>query len=229
MAGICDFIFLIDGTGSMRPCLDALKSNIAAFIDELADNPQTPVRDWRGRIICYRDHKCDSDWWEPAPFVRTAEQLKQQLSSLAAHGGGDEPESLLDALYKVCSMEDERRGVQLSSGDKWRHRGDAVRVVVVFTDATYHPEMSIPEALGGTVDDIVHLAHNNRIILILYAPDHDCYDKLSRIDKSQWEPIEGPDFQKGLADFTGNKEAFRKAMLALAKSISKTVSVEVCA
>ncbi|MFV8756604.1 hypothetical protein ACNOYE_39165 [Nannocystaceae bacterium ST9] len=227
MAGVCDFIFLVDGTGSMKPCMTALKENIGAFVDELVSNPQTPVRDWRGRVICYRDVKYDSDWWQPAPFVRDPESLKSQLAALDAHGGGDEPESLLDALHRACNMAEEARGAQDPSGEKWRYRGEAARVVVVFTDATYHAKMSIPEAVGGTTTDIAHLAMANKIILILYAPDHECYEALSAIDKSEWEPIEGPDFRQGLVDFTSDKENFRKAMLALARSMSKSASVVV--
>jgi len=225
MAGVCDFIFLVDGTGSMEPCMAALKENIGAFVDELVENPQTPVRDWRGRVICYRDHHYDSDWWQPAPFVRTADHLKRQIAALGAHGGGDEPESLLDALYKICNMEEDSRGAQEPSVEKWRHSREAVRVVVVFTDATFHPKMSIPEAKGGTFEDIAHLATAHKIILIFYAPEHECYDLLSSIDKSQWEPIAGPNFQDGLKQFTNNKENFRKAMLALARSMSKSASV----
>ena len=40
-------------------------------------------------------------WLVDAPFVRDADELKAQLSQLKAEGGGDEPESLLDALFKI--------------------------------------------------------------------------------------------------------------------------------
>ena len=58
MAGIVDFIFLIDGTGSMDPCMDALKSNINVFLDELT-GIQSPIRDWRGKVVTYRDQQVD--------------------------------------------------------------------------------------------------------------------------------------------------------------------------
>jgi hypothetical protein len=29
--GIVDIVFLLDATGSMQPCIDAVKNNIAAF------------------------------------------------------------------------------------------------------------------------------------------------------------------------------------------------------
>lgn len=227
MAGVCDLVFLIDGTGSMEPCMTALKNNIIMFVDELVNNPQSYVRDWRGRVICYRDHRCDPDWWEPSPFVNDAEDLKRQIAALDAHGGGDEPESLLDALYRVCTLGEESRKAQPPSHEKWRHRSDATRVVVVFTDATFHPTMSIPEARGGTIADVAHLALANKIMMTFYAPDAPCYAALDELEKSEWEPIEGPDFQEGLMKFTSDTESFRKALRMLARSISVSTGVEV--
>ena len=65
--GVVDIIFLMDATGSMSPCIEALKNNIATFIETLTtQDPQnpSPVRDWRARVVGYRDVNCDSE-----PFV----------------------------------------------------------------------------------------------------------------------------------------------------------------
>ena len=51
--GVADIVFLIDVTGSMQPCIDALKNNIAAFVDALSKsdaNNSSPISDWRGRV-----------------------------------------------------------------------------------------------------------------------------------------------------------------------------------
>src|SRR5207253_10259760 len=72
--GVVDIVFLLDATGSMQPCIDALKDNIAKFIDSLTEggpNNQLPVRDWRGRVVGYRDLPADGDgWYVDNPFVR---------------------------------------------------------------------------------------------------------------------------------------------------------------
>jgi hypothetical protein len=223
MSGVCDFIFLIDSTGSMGPCMEALKANIAVFIDQLSEG-QTPIRDWRGKAIAYRDVKSDgSSWFENNPFVRNdAAALKAQLASLTPEGGGDEPESLLDALYVVATMEAAAAGEKDPDPLMWRHRRDAARVVVVFTDATYHREMSVSGAEGGSVRDVMNQLIAQKIVLLLYAPDHECYDELAQTPKSDWMPIQGPDFVQGLADYTGDHANFQKVMIALAKSMSKT-------
>lgn len=228
--GVVDIVFLIDCTGSMQPCIDSLRENISKFIDYLTvgdANNQMPVRDWRGRVIGYRDVPADgANWYVDNPFVRDANQLKSQLSGLTATGGGDEPESLLDALYKVANFGQTEKGAE-ENPRQWRYRSGAGRVVVVFTDATYHPTLSIPEARGGKLDDIKHACHTHRIILSIFAPDMECYNLLAAIDKSEYNAIEydtaapnGP--QKALAAFTAHRANFDTTLRQLAASVSRS-------
>ena len=110
--GVADIVFLVDVSGSMSPCIDALRRNIEAFIDSLSQgdaNAAAPVRDWRGKVVGYRDIEAAQaeglPWIVDNSFVRDAGALKVQLGTLQANGGGDEPESLLDALYTIATME----------------------------------------------------------------------------------------------------------------------------
>src|SRR3954463_13116676 len=117
--GVADIVFVVDISGSMSPCIDALRRNIEAFIDSLNKgdaNNAAPVKDWRGKVVGYRDlEHAETDglpWLVDNPFVRDAVALKAQLAGLRAAGGGDEPESLLDALYTVASMPASPKGAQ---------------------------------------------------------------------------------------------------------------------
>ena len=223
MGGIVDFVFLIDGTGSMQPCIDALKENLGGFLDELT-GAQSPVKDWRGRVVAYRDHKVDGNGWlEALPFVQNdVGALKAQVNGLEAAGGGDEAESLLDALHWLCQIGQTAEGSQGPDPGKWRYPSDAARVVVVFTDATYHDPMTYPEGATGTWEDVKNAIVTNKVILFLYAPDHVCYDSLSSINDADYVPIPGPDFVAGLANYTSDKTNFNKVLVALAKTISKS-------
>jgi hypothetical protein len=230
MAGQADFILLIDGTGSMQPCIDSLKENLNVFLDELV-NEQGPLRDWRGKVITYRDHQYDgAHWFEEEPFVHNdGVALKAQLEELSAYGGGDEPESLLDSLHKISSMGQTEEGLEELDPYKWRRGCDAGRVVIVFTDATYHEEMTYPEGKGGSRDDVENSLVSNKIKLCLFAPDHDLYEELNAIDKAEWEAIpalgDGNDkFAKGLEQITGKPEKFKDVLIALAKSVSSSAS-----
>ena len=229
--GVADVVFLIDVSGSMAPIIDALRKNIEAFVDSLSSggaNNAAPVRDWRGKVVGYRDIEAAAseglEWIEMHPFVRDTAALKTQLASLQAQGGGDEPESLLDALYKVATMEATPKGSQSEDPNKWRYRSDAARVVVVFTDASFKETMSIPEAKGGSLQDVANVVMANRIILSLFAPNFEGYDRLSQIDKSEWEAVEyeGLNPQQALQKFTGDPANFRTTLKQLAASVSRS-------
>lgn len=225
--GVADIVFLIDVSGSMAPVIDALRANIEVFVDSLSAgdaNNASPVKDWRGRVVGYRDAEHDRDWYQDHPFVRDAVALKAQLASLRAEGGGDEPESLLDALYKLATMEATPKGAQSEEPGKWRYRSEAARVVVLFTDATFKETMVIPEAKGGALQDVANVVMANRIILSIFAPNFEVYDRLSQIDKSEWEVVEyeGLSAQEALQRYTSDQANFRNTLKQLAASVSKS-------
>ncbi len=229
--GVADIVFLVDVSGSMQPCLDALVRNIEVFVDSLSRgdaNNAAPVKDWRGKVVGYRDlESADSEglpWIEDHPFVRDAVALKAQLGTLRAQGGGDEPESLLDALYTVATMEASPKGAQGEEPTKWRYRSEAARVVVVFTDASFKETLQIPQAKGGSLQDVANVVMANRIILSLFAPNFEGYDRLSQIDKSEWEVVEyeGLTAQQALERFTADQANFRTTLKQLAASVSKS-------
>ena len=229
--GVADLVFVLDVSGSMAPCIDALRRNIEAFIDSLNRgdaNNAAPVKDWRAKVVGYRDFEASEaeglPWIVDTPFVRDAAALKAQLAGLQAAGGGDEPESLLDALFKVASMEAIAKGSQTEDPNKWRYRSDAARVVVVFTDASFKETLSIPEAKGGSLQDVANVMMANRIILSLFAPNFEGYDRLSQIDKSEWEVVEyeGLNPQQALEKFTSDPVNFRNTLKQLAASVSRS-------
>jgi hypothetical protein len=229
--GVADIVFMVDISGSMAPCIDALRKNIETFIDSLSQggpNNAAPVRDWRGKVVGYRDIEAAQSeglpWIVDNDFVNDANALKAQLAALQAAGGGDEPESLLDALYKVASMEAVPKGSQSVEPGKWRYRSDAARVVIVFTDAPFKETMSLPEAKGGSLQDVANIVMANRIILSLFAPNFEGYDRLSQIDKSEWEVVEyeGLSPQEALQKFTSDQVNFRNTLKQLAASVSRS-------
>jgi len=229
--GVADIVFVVDVSGSMAPCIDALRQNIETFVGSLSSgdaNNAAPVKDWRAKVVGYRDiEAAESEglpWIVDNQFVRDPAELKSQLAALQANGGGDEPESLLDTLYKVATMEATAKGAQTIENGKWRYRSDAARVVVVFTDASFKETMSIPEAKGGSLQDVANVVMANRIILSVFAPNFEGYDRLSQIDKSEWEvvEVEGLNAQEALQKFTSDPVNFRNTLKQLAASVSRS-------
>ena len=224
--GVVDIVFLIDATGSMQPCINALKDNIFTFVKTLCEkdaNKGSIVKDWRARVVGYRDYLCDSEKLVDNPFATTPEALRTQLDALVALGGGDEPESLLDGLLDVVNVGQSERNTQELDPRKWRYRSNAARCVIVFTDATFHPTTANG---AGKVEDVINALHSNRIILSIYAPDLSCHHELAAADKSEYFPIPvSSSPQQALADFTADKANFQKVMESLAKSVSKSADV----
>lgn len=224
--GVVDIVFLIDATGSMSPCIDALKANIQTFVETLTTkdpNNSLIVNDWRAKVVGYRDWKHDSIPFIDHPFVASVDELRSQLNSLRADGGGDEPESLLEAIYKIATMGATGKD-ELANPAHWRHRTAAARVVIIFTDASFNEPLHEPK--NATLDDIQNLLMENRIILSIFAPKMECYERLSEVDKSEWNIVEGGKSpQEALALFTTDQNNFAETMRQLAKTISKTADV----
>ena len=226
--GVADIVFLLDATGSMQPSIDAVKRNIGTFVDKLEspdENATLPVKDWRAAVWEFRDVRADGGrWLVRHPFVRSAGELRGQLGGVVASGGGDEPESLLDALYAVAKMDASPRDTNEGEPGKWRARGVATRVVVVFTDASFHPALGIPAGLD--VDDVRNAVEAAHVRLTVFAPRMDCYDDLDEFQHCKYEAIdlapgEGP--VAALARFTGDEKAFAHTMAMLAASVSDSV------
>lgn len=228
--GIPDIVFLLDASGSMKECIQAVTQNIATFVDTLATpdaNGGIQIKDWRIRVLGYRDRDADgAQWLVDNPFSTDIAQVKAQLAALEAKGGGDEPESLYDALYALTQWPSAEKGAQaLPTG--WRHRHDAARVVVVFTDASAKPGFKAADGSTGSVNDLIQACLANKLKVILYAPEAPCYTDLSMMSGLEWEMVGalGDKPVEALRAYTSDSANFRKVMEALAKSVSQSAAV----
>lgn len=228
--GVADVVFLVDVTGSMQPCIDGLRANIAAFVQRCRqpdENGGVPIRDLRISVCGYRDYphsqKVPTDpWFEHGPFEVVGDSvapLQAALAKLQARGGGDEPESLLDALFKVASFGES--SLQ-DAPDAMKWRPGVRRVVVAFTDATFHPSISAEEGRGGDYTSVGQVFTGSKLKLIVYAPRHECYDNLGAIDGSviEFYTDDIKSAQRDLQAFTSNQESFRKTLEMLAKTVT---------
>ena len=228
--GIPDIVFLLDCSGSMKECLVAVTDSIGSFVDTLSSpdaNGGVLIRDWRIRVVGYRDKGADgSQWWIDNPFTSDVAQVRSQLTALEAKGGGDEPESLLDAMYSVAQWPSAEKGA-IAGATGWRHRHDAARIVIIFTDASSKPDFAAADGSRGSVSDLINAYHANRLKVCLFAPDAPAYADLASMNGLEWEPVGSLDSnpQQALKDFVSNTAHFRKVMEALAKTVSVSAVV----
>ena len=104
--GYCvDIAMLIDATGSMSPIINEVKENAMAFctrFHEVMEVMGKNVDELRIKVIPFRDYAYDgAQAMEDSGFFSLPEQndgFRNYVSSITATGGGDEPESALEAM-----------------------------------------------------------------------------------------------------------------------------------
>lgn len=129
-----DLVLCIDGTASMTPIIERVKERASAFHEDLSremDAKGKMIDKLRVRVVVFRDFAFDGDSSiEASEFFSLPDQASdfaRFVSGVSAHGGGDEPESGLEALAVAV------QSPWNSSGVKRR------QVIVVWTDASAHP------------------------------------------------------------------------------------------
>ena len=203
-----DVVFCIDGTGSMAPCIESVKSNARRFHLEFVSamtDLGSEIDSMRVRVIVFRDYHDDGDQaMVESPFFElptdTAD-FEKFLADISANGGGDGPENGLEALYYAMKSD-------FTTAAKDR------QVIVLFTDAEAldlkqraseagYPSDMVDEA--GLIEMWACMAQdpgfklrerNKR--LVMFAADGTKYKALkAKLNRSVFEPVNMAD---GLAD-----------------------------
>ena len=193
MSYAVDIVFCIDVTGSMTPIIDQVKGNALAFYDDVQSNlieKGKNVAQLRVRVIAFRDFAADGPAaLEESSFFTLPDEragFSEFVNGLIAQGGGDAPESGLEA-------------VALAMNSQWTTTGDRRRqVVVVWTDQPAHPldPTSLPSDLASRVpgdfsaltdlwEDEQGPMGSSSKRLIVFAPDGPGWSDISSV----WENV----------------------------------------
>ena len=135
-----DLVFTMDCTGSMGKYIRAAKSNIEAIAAKLVNSEGY---DLRFALVAYRDHPPQDQTYVTKTFAFTncVEQMKRDLETLSAQGGGDGPEAVA-------------AGLQATLESAWRP--NATKVCVLIADAPPHglgePGDGFPDGAPDGVD-----------------------------------------------------------------------------
>lgn len=188
-----DIVFCIDVTGSMTPILDAVKTNALRFYQDVQTNLTAKgknVDELRVRVVAFRDLAADGEAaLQESPFYELPTDqaaFSNFVNGLVPQGGGDAPESGLEA-------------VSLAMTSPWTTRGDRRRqVIVVWTDQPAHPlnPALLPAHLSGRVppdfstltdrwEDPQGTLGSSSKRLILFAPDGPGWSDISGV----WENV----------------------------------------
>jgi hypothetical protein len=188
-----DIVFCIDVTGSMTPIIDQVKTNALRFYDDVQSNLTAKgknVDQLRVRVIAFRDFAADgAAALDESPFFTLPDDradFSTFVNGLVAEGGGDAPESGLEA-------------VALAIDSPWTTIGDRRRqVIVVWTDQPAQPldpsvlppdiASRVPldfSALTDAWEDEQGRMGSSSKRLILFAPDGPGWSDISGV----WENV----------------------------------------
>lgn len=127
-----DVVMCIDVTGSMSGIINTVKSNAIGFYDSFnrcCVEEGIQLASLNTQVIAFRDKNEDSNWLQTSSTFSLPDQqtsFKSFVNGLYADGGGDTPESGLEALQAAFSKTD-------WGNDDGYHR----QVVILWTDAPY--------------------------------------------------------------------------------------------
>jgi len=138
-----DIVMCIDGTGSMSPIIEEVKTNAMnfyqRFVDAMEENDKE-VSQLRIKVIVFRDYGCDTEAMKESEFfVLPADNTKfrNYVNAIEATGGGDAPENALEAIARALKSE------WTTGGSKRRHS------ILIFSDAPAH-------RLGARADETAY-------------------------------------------------------------------------
>ncbi len=195
-----DVVICLDVTGSMQGVIDDIKTNLVDLYQSVVGGYQNlgiTIDDVRVRIIAFRDYYHDgAQAIEMSPYYYLPNDRKLYeniMTSLQAKGGGDTPESSLEALA-IGIMSD------------WKSSGGENQLVVLITDSPPHPlEMNAnskpenyPEGIPLSMDDLRSLWESGSYIknsgkkLLLIAPEYPEWISI----RETWSMVYHVDFGK---------------------------------
>lgn len=174
-----DIVLCIDATGSMSPVIESVKSNALKFYQDLKSNMDLKgkaIDHLRVKVIVFRDFFADGNYaFSQSPFYSLPSanvEFSSFVSGIYADGGGDAPESGLEA-------------VAVAIKSPWNTSGDKKRqVIVVWTDTSAHKLEkgansylpNYPSNIPGNFDELTVDWNNDGLIsqtgrrLLLYSP-----------------------------------------------------------
>ncbi len=141
-----DFLLLIDKTSSMADDIDVVKKGLEKIISEISQ-----FKNVRLGIAMYGDKNEDGDdWFSFKDFGTNYSEAKAFVENIEVTGGGDWPESVYDAFFKIEDYNFWRSGTK--------------RMTLLIGDAC-----SLEKPLSDhTLSDVINKANEHKIITNFY-------------------------------------------------------------
>lgn len=223
MAGknCADIVFCIDASGSMQPCLDAVKQNVDQLLKGL-DNEEQGASSWDVRFdfvsFCdssdgvhkYRSTRLgtcaivDKIYHHPDPSAFFTKNLAEFSAAL----GQVQPEG--EEMHLLA--------LDIAMDFPWRASSECHRVVVLLSDEPLETGVFVEEQ-KEKLDAIINKTMEKRIKLFIIAPESDAFYCLSSADRCEYTDLEST--RDGLRSVD-----FSRMLSAIGKSVSVSQSYD---
>lgn len=195
-----DIMFVLDCTGSMQGEIDGIKETIMEFADTIEKDGvrvRVGLIEFRDRLI-NEEHKVLK--FNGKVFTNNPSLFRQEVAKLRANGGGDAPESSLDAVILAL-----RQPFDLESN----------KAIVLVTDAPPH----IPDQETKNIEEVVTAIQTvgiQQFYLVIATQDAE-----SQVYLKLLSGVKGMAFDLGKGDdFRSRAENFKRTLMSLGKTIS---------
>lgn len=196
-----DIMFVLDCTGSMQGEIDGIKDAIISFADSIKSDgvrARVGLIQFRDRLI-HEEHQVLT--FNGEIFTSDPAIFRNEVAKLKASGGGDEPESSLDAILLALRQP---------------FSNVASKVIVLVTDASPH----IPDLETKSIEYTVQAIRKGNIqqlYLVIPTQDVNCQIYLKLLEATR-----GLAFELGQdSDFRKRAEDFKRTLMSLGKTISQ--------
>ncbi len=177
-----DVAMCIDVTGSMSGLINTVKKNAISFYDSFksaCEKSDITLSGLNAQVIAFRDKNVDYNWLETSstfslPAQKT--EFDSFVNSLYASGGGDAPESGLEALEKAFKKTD--WGI-----DDGYHR----HVVILWTDVTYLVGSAYTDLTVEALEPVWNSMPSGRRLIIFAPTGKDYYSS----NGGSWDKLDG--------------------------------------
>ena len=194
-----DIVLMIDLSESMKPCLNAIKNQIAVLISRLdhfsgeidyslwQGSIVPKITRWRIKIAGYGEPSpARPDCWQESPFLNNTSQITSYLTSVQCAGGHDENRPLLDGLWKLAHAPVGPEGAppDCQSWTPFHEDGQRnQRLVLAFSDGDSHVKPKSIGLVDASLSDVLMAANVANLSIHLYAPESDCHMEICTLER----------------------------------------------
>lgn len=221
MAGrnCADIVFCIDASGSMAPCLEAVREHVGKLLESLNSDAQVK---WDVRF----DFLTFQETTDGSHLYRTVRNDAVEMLEAIYQKPNPERfftrdlEEFRRRLFLSMPMGEEMQLVALdvAMDFPWRSSNEAHRVVVLLTDEPVETGLQV-RMQTDRIEKLIEKLMKKRIKLFIVAPESDAFYRLSAADRCEYTDLESENDGLRGVDFS-------KMLSTIGKSVSVSQSYE---